>query len=164
VLGYYSGHNQSHTYATAGSYILTVTVTNKAGTGRVNKDITVLGNVLENTPYSGFYFVHTFHSDPLHSVTINGPKYFPAYTTVTFSCDVQSQNGTDFYTPVTYQWSFTVGSSTFTAVSASVSHHFSQPGHLTITCAATNPISAISNSVQVLIVDCKYSPNIEPAF
>jgi len=46
VIGYVNGHHQSHTYATAGRYTLIVIVNNTAGTARIEKDITVLGNLL----------------------------------------------------------------------------------------------------------------------
>ena len=153
--GYDNGRNLSHTYASAGTYTLIVTVTNKAGSARVEKDITVLGNLF--VFLNNFYYVVTFHSDPLYSVTINGPKHFAAYTTVTYSCVVQSLNGTEYYTPVTYQWSFSDG---YVASGTSVSRHYTQAASLIITCTATNPISVKSNSTQVLVVESKYQSSL----
>jgi len=120
----------------------------------VEKDITVLGN-LRACIFSGYY--QRIYSDPLLSVTINGPRKFPAYTRATFSCDVQSQSGTQYYTPVIYQWTFT---DSFSATGARVSRQFSQPGRVTVTCTASNPISVKSNQTQFLVVDCKYQCNI----
>ena len=93
------------------------------------------------------------YSDPLLSVTISGPRKFPAYTRATFSCDVQSQSGTQYYTPVTYQWTF---ADSFSTTGASVSHQFNHPGRVTVTCTASNPISVKANQTQLLIADCKY--------
>ena len=93
------------------------------------------------------------YSDPLLSVTINGPRHFPAYTQATFSCDVQSQSGTQYYTPVTYQWTF---SDSFSATSVSVSRQFNRPNRLTVTCTATNLINVKCNQAQILVADCKY--------
>ena len=121
-----------------------------AGAERVEKDITVLGNLCVCT-FSGFY--QPVYSDPLLSVTINGPTKFPAYTRATFSCDVQSQSGTQYYTPVTYQWTFT---DNFSATGASVSRQFNRPSCLTVTCTATNPINVKSYRTQILVADCKY--------
>ena len=59
----------------------------------------------------------------------------------------------EYYTPVTYQWTFT---DSFTVTDASVNHQCDQLGHATVTCTASNLISRMSNQTQSLIADCKY--------
>ena len=44
-IGFDNDRNQSHTYTNAGAYSLIVTVSNVAGAERIEKDITVLGNL-----------------------------------------------------------------------------------------------------------------------
>ena len=67
-----------------------------------------------------------------------------------FTAVVTSVAGTDYYTPVTYQWDFGNGD-VDTSTESSITYSYSTPGLWNITLTATNNVSSATFTGQVHI-------------
>ncbi len=109
-----NGATASHSYAAAGDYTVTLTVTdNKGATGTVAKPVTVKGPVVNAPPVAAFT---------------------TAVTNLAVQVDATGSTDSDG-TVASYAWTFGDGS---TAIGATAQHNYTTPGDYTITLTVTD--------------------------
>jgi len=122
------GANVTHTWSSPGTYLVSLTATNEAGSDTIAKQITV-DPLPPNPPTAAF----TFQSA---SVPVNA--------VVAFS---DSSTGT----PTSWSWNF--GDNSAASSSQSPTHAFANPGTYTVTLTASNAGGSDSTSRTITVID-----------
>ena len=140
-------HN--HTYSQPGLYGISVNATEGNET---------FSSILRSTLVSGnkrtleiHLYVMVFFSDKISRLIISRTSSLVvAGVTVTFTARVELQYGTTYFTPVTYQWSYSDGGD------SGPIHVFSEPGTYQVNCTAMNYVINFSNSTLVTVREGSY--------
>ena len=139
-------HN--HTYSQPGTYDILVTATEGDETfSSIQKSILVSGN--KRTSEIHLYVI-IFFSDKISRLIISTSSSLVAGVTVTFTARVELQYGTTYFTPVTYQWSYSDGGD------SGPIHVFNEPGTYQVNCTAMNYVRSFSNSTSVTVREGTY--------
>ena len=86
-------------------------------------------------------------SDILSRVIIFSPSTLIAGIAVTFTARVELRYGTTYFTPVTYQWSFSDGRN------SGPIHIFNARGKYKVNCTAISYTKNVTNSTTVIVED-----------
>lgn len=119
----------SHTFTTGGTYDVTLSAQNSAGTDSETKTVTILGNSTE-LPVVDF---------TIQNNNCEGP------------CSVSFSSTTTSPTPVTYAWVFNDGNTAGNV--SNVSNTFFQPGTYNVILTATNSAGSVSKTKVVTIAE-----------
>ena len=91
--------------------------------------------------------IFIFVLDILTGVIISGPPTLIAGIAVTFTARVELRYGTTYFTPVTYQWSFSDGRN------SGPIHTFNEGGSYEVNCTAISYSKSVTNSTTVNVTD-----------
>ena len=108
----------------------------------VQKSILVLGN---NKFHENICILAICFLDKISKLIISSSSSIVAGIAVTFTASVELQYGTRYFTPVTFQWSYSDGKN------SGPIHVFDEAGTYQVNCTAINYVNNFSNSTSVTV-------------